>query len=201
LPFKMARLKRRQLNLEIALRPKPKVGWGGRRAGAGRPRKDGTRRKGVTHLPRPLLAKRFPVHVTWRINRQVWSLRTGRFFSVLKSVMYAGAKPNFRVVHYAFEKDHIHLLVEATDRLALSRGMQGLGVRVAYAINALMGRSGNVVPDRYHARILINPTMVRNARRYLLTNAYKHYLEPLPDPYASQTPVIRPHTWLLRQQE
>ena len=197
----MAKVKRPQLNLRIPLRPKPKVGWGGRRAGAGRPRKDGTRNKGVPHLPRPVLATRFPVHVTWRINRRVWNLRTGRFFKVLESAMYAGAKKDFRVVHYAFEKDHIHLIVEASDRLALSRGMQGLGVRVAYAINALMGRRGNVMPDRYHARILLNPTMARNARRYLLTNAYKHYLEPLPDPYASQTAIMRPHTWLLRQLE
>ena len=74
-------------------------------------------------------------------------------------------------------------------------------MRVAYAINALMGRAGNVVPERYHARILRNPTMVRNARRYLLTNAFKHYAEPLPDPYASQSPIARPHTWLLRHQE
>ena len=79
--------------------------------------------------------------------------------------------------------------------------MQGLGVRVAYAINALMNRRGKVMSDRYHASILRNPTMVRNARRYLLTNAYKHYLEPLPDPYASQTAIIRPCTWLLRQLE
>src|SRR3954463_551258 len=108
----------RQLNLKIKLRPKPKVTWGGARRGAGRPRKDGTRpvKKGVPHLVRPLLAKRFPVHVTWRINRQVWSLRSGRFFSVLKSVMYAGEKPGFRVVHYSFQKDHIHLIVEASDR-------------------------------------------------------------------------------------
>src|SRR5712691_1802367 len=170
----MAKVKRAQLNLKIPLRAKPKVGWGGRRAGAGRPRKDGTRNKGVPHLPRPALVPRFPVLVTWRINRRVWNLRTGRFFKVLESAMYAGAKKDFRVVHYAFEKDHIHLIVEASDRVALSKGMQGLGIRVAYAINALMGRSGNVVPDRYHARILVNPTMARNARRYLVTNAYKH---------------------------
>src|SRR6267142_7092679 len=193
----MAKVRRQQLSLRL---PTVKT-WGGRRAGAGRPRKDGTRHKGMPHLTRPALAHRFPVHVTWRINRRVWSLRTGRFFSVLKSVMYAAAKKDFQVVHYAFEKDHIHLLVEAADRVALSKGMQGLGIRIAYAINALMGRSGNVMPDSYHARILINPTMVRNARRYLLINAYKHYLEPLPDPYASQTAITRPHTWLLRQQE
>src|SRR4051812_40951008 len=196
----MARGKRMQLNLEMERRPPPKKTWGGRREGAGRPRKDGTRHKGMPHLTRPVLAPRFPVHVTWRINRRVWNLRTGRFFKVLESAMYAGAKKDFRVVHYAFQKDHIHLIVEATDRLALSRGMQGLGIRLALAINALQGRRGNVMPDRYHASILRNPTMVRNARRYLLTNAYKHYLEPLPDPYASQAPVVAPHTWLLRHQ-
>ncbi|MDB4970551.1 MAG: hypothetical protein JWN44_6240 [Myxococcales bacterium] len=89
----------------------------------------------MRHDRRPLLAKQFPVHVTWRINRQVWSLRSGRFPKVLKDVMYAGEKKGFRVVHYAFLKDHIHLIVEAVDRVALSRGMQGLGVRVAKAVN------------------------------------------------------------------
>src|SRR5437763_495230 len=99
----MARGKNAQLNLGIPLRYKPKS-WGGRRPGAGRPRKDGTRGKGVTHRRRPVLKPRFPVHITWRINRRVWSLRTGRFFGVLKSTMYSAAKENFRVVHYAFEK-------------------------------------------------------------------------------------------------
>jgi len=130
----------------------------------------------------------------------VWNLRTGRFFKVLESAMYSAAKDDFRVVHYSFQRDHIHLIVEATDRAALSKGMQGLGVRVAYAINALMNRRGKVMSDRYHASILRNPTMVRNARRYLLTNAFKHYAQPLPDPYASQSPIVRPHTWLLRHQ-
>ena len=56
----MARAKRLQLSLRL---PKVKT-WGGRRAGAGRPRKDGTRHKGMPHLTRPALAHRFPVHVT-----------------------------------------------------------------------------------------------------------------------------------------
>jgi hypothetical protein len=64
-----------------------------------------------------------------------------------------------------------------------------------------MRRSGNVVSDRYHANILLNPTMVKNARRYLLTNAFKHYRIIGPDPFASQRPVAAPHTWLLKQQE
>ncbi len=58
--IKMAKVRRAQLSLKL---PKVKT-WGGRRAGAGRPRKDGKRGKGVPHLPRPLLKPRFPVHVT-----------------------------------------------------------------------------------------------------------------------------------------
>ena len=160
MPFKMARA---QLNLGIRLRPPPKRTWGGARPGAGRPRKDGTRPKkpGVKHRTRPALAPRFPVQVTWRIHPEVWNLRTGRFFAALESAMYSAAKDDFRVVHYSFQRDHIHLLVESSDRVALSKGMQGLGVRVAYAINALMNRRGKVMSDRYHASILRNPTMVR----------------------------------------
>jgi putative transposase len=75
-----------------------------------------------------------------------------------------------------------------------------VGIRVAKAVNFLMRRRGNVVPDRYHANILLNPTMVRNARRYLLTNAFKHYRIVGPDPFASRAPVTPPETWLLRQQ-
>ena len=95
--------------------------------------------------------------------------------------------------------NHIHLLVEASDRIRLARGMQGLGVRVAVRMNRMMGnRRGRVVGDRYHARILRTPSEARNARRYLLGNAHKHFAVAGPDPYASQHPVTLPHTWLLR---
>ena len=144
---------------------------------------------------------RFPVHVTWRFHREVWNLRSRRLFTVVQSAMYWATKGHFRVVHYSVQGDHIHLIVEATDRKALWRGLQGLGIRIAKAVNRLMRRSGRVIEDRYHANILVNPTMVRNARNYLLTNAQKHYGTPLPDPYASQLPLTRPHTWMLRQQE
>jgi len=192
-----------QLNLEMPLRPRKKPGWGGARAGAGRPRKDGLRpsKPGVPHHLRPILAPRFPVHVTWAFRREVWNLRSRRLFTIVHAAMYWATKPDFRVVHYAVEGNHMHLLVEAADRTALARGMQGLGIRIARAANTLMRRHGPVVADRYHARILRNPTMVRYARNYLLTNAHKHYGTPLPDPYASQLPLTRPTTWLLRQQK
>ena len=68
----------------------------------------------------------------------------------------------------------IHLIVEASDRVALSRGVQGLCIRLARAVNRACGRRGPVFADRYHARALKTPRSVRFALRYVLLNAHKH---------------------------
>ena len=68
----------------------------------------------------------------------------------------------------------IHLIVEASDRVALSRGVQGLCIRLARAVNRACGRRGSVFADRYHARALKTPRAVRFALRYVLLNAHKH---------------------------
>ena len=149
---------------------------------------------------RPALAPRFPVHVTWRMEKRVWSLRTQRCFSVLRRAMYAGAlKSGFCLVHYAVMRNHVHLIVEAPNRLRLSRGMQGLGIRIARALNRVMARGGRVIADRYHAHILRTPSEVTRARAYLLTNSQHHYGYVAPDAYASGAAVIAPRTWLLRR--
>src|SRR3954468_1059241 len=173
--------------------------WGGRRKGAGRPKSKGS---GVPHVPRPALAgRRFPVHATWRMAEGVWNLRSRRSWAALAPALYGGGqREDFRVIHFAIMGNHIHLMVEASDRMRLARGLQGLGVRMAVRLNRLRKRGGRVVGDRYHARILKTPTEVRNVRHYLLTNAQKHYqLPPGPDLYTSQFPVALPHTWLMRQ--
>jgi len=176
------------------------LGWAAQ--GAGRKRKDGRRGPGMPHKPRPGLAGRFPVHVTWRMRRGVWNLRTRRCFSALSKALAAGGdKFGFRLAHYAVLGDHIHLLVEAEDERALSRGMKGLGVRVARKLNRVMQRRGNVVLERYDARILRTPTEVKHARNYLRTNAHHHYGLVGVDPFASATALIAPKTWLLRRQE
>ena len=168
--------------------------WGGKRKGAGR--KPTGKRAGVEHVTRAVLKKRFPVHVTWRMDG-AWNLRSRRCFTVLRRAMYAGAaRFGFRLVHYAVMGNHVHLLVEAEDRRALWRGMQGLGVRIAKRMNRLMGRAGRVLVDRYHAHILRTPTEVRAARFYLLHNAGQHYGRTEADPYASRVPVVAPRTWL-----
>src|SRR4051794_16276311 len=172
--------------------------WGGRRRGAGRKPKGS--RAGVAHVVRPALAARFPVHVTWRMDRAVWNLRTRRCFGVMQRAMYAGAtRFGFRLVHYAVMGNHVHLLVEAPHRAALARALKGLGVRMARALNRVMKRQGRVIGDRYHAHIMRTPSEVKRARAYLSANAQHHYGHVGADPFVSQAAVVAPRTWLLRR--
>src|SRR4051812_471861 len=173
--------------------------WGGKRKGAGRKPAHG--RAGVPHVERPSLPARFPVHATWRMDPEVWNLRSQRCFRVLERAMYAGAvRFGFRLVHYAVMGNHVHLLVEAPDRRALSRAMKGLGVRIARALNRVMKRSGRVVGDRYHAHMLRTPSEVKRARVYLSTNARQHYGHTAAaDRFTSRAPIVAPRTWLLRR--
>ncbi len=175
--------------------------WGGRRKGAGRKRV--AERARVAHRVRPILKRRFPVHVTMRLLPGFESLRRGRVLRVLKKVFVAAAKENFWVVHYSVQSNHLHFIIEAEDGRALSRGMRGLNVRMAKALNQVMGRtSGRVFADRYHAVILQSPLQTRRTVRYVLRNFEHHIGRELAaewrDEFASaDAPVARPRTWLL----
>ena len=77
-------------------------------------------------------------------------------------------------MHYSLQGNHAHLIVEAHDRAALGRGMKAIGARLALAVNKIAERSGRVLADRYHLRLLRTPKEVRNALRYVLLNARHH---------------------------
>ena len=154
----------------------------------------------MVHRTRPLLKARFPVHVTWRMRKDVWQLRTRRCFAALARAFWGGAdRFGFRLVHYSVQGNHVHLLVEAEDERALSRGMNGLGVRVAKGLNRVMRRHGRVLEDRYRGHILRTPTEVLRARNYLLQNARRHLGRIGADPYASRVAVAQPRSFLLRK--
>ena len=164
----MTRRGQPQLTLESARRP---TGHGGWRPGAGRPRGRTT----ATHAPRPAFAASVPQHVTLRLAPGVRSIRNGRAVSVVRKVIVAGGhRETFRVVHFNVLGDHLHLVVEARDELALARGMIGLNTRLARRLNALLGRRGRFFAERYHARALRTPREVRLAIRYVLLNARHH---------------------------
>jgi len=151
--------------------------WGGRRAGAGRPARG--RVAGVSHLSRPALSRRHPVHVTLRVIAGLPSLRVWRLFVQVQAALGQGQQRfGFRLVHFSVQSNHLHLIAEAADGRSLSRGLQGLSVRLARAINRQLERKGRVFADRYHARALQTPRAVHFALRYVLLNARKHMGSP-----------------------
>jgi hypothetical protein len=66
------------------------------------------------------------------------------------------------------------LIVEASDKRALSSGMQGLSIRIARQLNGMLGRRGRVFAERYHARQLKTPRETRNALAYVLLQVQRH---------------------------
>ena len=133
---------------------------GGPRPGAGRKPKRGG--PGISHKRRPALPSRFPVHVTYRLVRRLPNARRPALFRAIRRAFNEGREAfGGRLCHFSVQKDHLHLIVEAANREALSRALQALAIRIARAINRALGRRGKVFADRYHLRILKTPTEVR----------------------------------------
>jgi REP element-mobilizing transposase RayT len=197
--------------------PAPRT-WGGRRKGAGRKRRRA--RPGVPHVRRPALSPRVPVHVTIRLRADLPSLRKRELYRQLRKQFLRAKKPRFRICEFSVQRNHVHLVCEAADAQALSRGMQGFEIGVAHRINGVLGRRGGVFDDRYHAEQLTTPRQVRNALCYVLQNSRRHrpelrtakgWVDPcssarsfdgwataLPPPTAPDACLVAPaETWLL----
>ena len=116
--------------------------------------------------------------MTWRVLPGVPYLRRPRIRLVVEPVLgIARARLGVRVVHYSVQGNHLHFIVEALDKPALARGLQGLAIRLAKAINGTLGRRGKLFADRYHSRVLKSPRETRGTIRYVLHNGPKHALE------------------------
>lgn len=159
--------------------------WGGPRAGAGRKRSVRSR---VPHRRRQKLSGREPLHVTVKQVAGLPSLWERSTLSlVFAQLRRCKLRGSFRVVHVSVQPDHLHLVVEAGERSALTRGLQGLLIGIAKAFNRRWGRSGRVF-RRYHEQLLASPRQVRNAIRYVLGNSARHgHAVPRdrPDPHSS----------------
>jgi putative transposase len=139
----------------------------------------------------------------------VASLRRDDVFAEVCEALRAGnQREDFRIVHYSVLHNHLHLLVEADDERALSRGVQGLAVRIARGVNRALERTGRVFADHYFAHALQSPGEVRRALNYVVHNQSLHlrreghklaagYRDPCSS-LAKGAPVVAARTWLLR---
>jgi REP element-mobilizing transposase RayT len=172
----MFRARKRHLQLDLRFADRR---GGRRRNKGGRPKKG--ERASERHEVRPALKASQPVHVILRSHKVVGTLRRREIYQAVRKAMQASLhRDNARIVHLSIQGTHIHMLVEAHDRMALARGMQGFQISAAKRINAAMSkrlghrRKGTVFPDRYHARIITNPHQARNCLAYVLNNWKKH---------------------------
>jgi REP element-mobilizing transposase RayT len=196
--------------------------WGGKRKGAGRKPKaphPWGNRPGVPHLERAEIERRHPVHITLRLMPEVYNLRSRRSFRALEQALFGVRDTGARLTHYSVQGNHVHLILEVEHRQMLTRAMRSLCIRAAKRLNAMMGRTGRVIADRYHAEVLRTPKQVLNAIRYVLSNTRKHLIErgeavgPITaDDYAAgpaehvpktmrlrpSALLLEPRTWLLR---
>ena len=170
----MARVRKTHVQTEMTFRTR-----GGRREGAGRPPRGS--RASERHKARPVHDHRHPVHVTLRVVADVTSLRHRDMYMQLREATIVTAKrDDFRIVHLSIQRNHVHLIVEADHKEALSRGMQGFSISAAKRVNATITertgirRTGRVVADRFHARPLTSPRAVRHALAYVLNNFRRH---------------------------
>jgi REP element-mobilizing transposase RayT len=127
------------------------------------------------------------VHVVLRTTAWTQRLRCGAVYRALRRVLarYLG-RTDFRVVHVSIQRNHLHLLVEAADRRALTRGMQSFAINAARAIQR---GPGKVFAYRYHATQIKTAQYARNALAYVLNNWRRHREDAQTvaklDPYAS----------------
>jgi REP element-mobilizing transposase RayT len=151
---------------------------GGKRRGAGRKPK-GTR-AGERHEARPEFTRHNALHVVMRIAPAVGSLRRRKLYRAMRdATITAALRERFRIVHLSLQRTHVHMVVEAEDRTALARGMQGFQISAARHINRALGdgvrrRRGKVFSDRYHVEVITSPTRARHAIGYVLSNWRKH---------------------------
>jgi REP element-mobilizing transposase RayT len=139
------------------------------------------------------------------VRDHVWNLRSGRSFRRIRRA-FAKARGRFgaRLIEFSVQGNHLHLIVEADSRESLSRGMQGLCIRLARSLNRMMGRAGKVFADHYHSRLLRSPTELVRAIAYVLGNFAHHFGRGGADLFSSAAlppgsdVVTLPRGWLLR---
>jgi putative transposase len=174
--------------------------WGGKRRNAGAKPKG--EKALVSHAGRPKFERVLPAHVTLRVCPGLPSLRSSRRFAAIRR-SFAAARDRFgvRIVEFSVLGNHLHLIVEADSSDSLSRGMQGLCIRLAKALNNALSRKGSLFADHYHSRLLRTPTELAHAIGYVLENAAHRFELQGRDFFSSaERPDVlsEPRGWLLR---
>lgn len=136
---------------------------GGLRRGAGRKR---LHSKGVSHVIREKVLSRTPLHVNFRYRAHVRNKQT---LKLLNKAIKNARSHGLKVLHFSFQSNHVHLILEAQNNSILTRGMRSLTITLAKGLD--MGR---IQVERYHLHVLKTVREVKHALRYVLFNQQLH---------------------------
>ena len=138
---------------------------GGRRPGAGRPKDPNA---GAPHVPRPDVQKGDVVHAWWTTRLHIPSMVRRDVAKAVKEALEAGQERlDCRVVVYRLQRNRLDVLCEAENAELLSRCLQGLGIRVAKAINRLEGTRGKVFAERFRQEVVEKRQVTKRAKELL----------------------------------
>lgn len=172
--------------------------------GPGRPKRKKV--DAITHDARPKIGEATALHVTLKLRTGVPNLRTGKPFAAVRKafVKWCNVKgAGFRLIHFSTQSNHIHLIVEADSKVALSKGMQRVAHSISRRINALSARwIGRLFKERYHAHVLKSPTEMARALRYVKNNHTHHTADTRADVCSSfvhQVGIVQAIGFLLRR--
>ena len=186
-----------------------------------KPGRKRTKNSPEPHRSREVFTRRRVLHVRLLMKDDVPNLRRKRsLWRVLSRAFSLGcSKPGFRICQFSIQTNHIHMVVEADNHVALSKGMQGFSIRLAKTLNTALNRKGQVLRERYRVTHMATPTQVRHTLAYVLNNARRHgadiegadplssaryflgFAQPISLPLASAhapRPVAPPQTDLLK---
>lgn len=170
---------------------------GGKRPGAGRPRKSERRR--APHDEREEIKANVPLHITSRVVANLGSSLRKKdiYMAIRRATLAVFERDGFRLVHASIQSNRLHLLVEADNKDKLSGGLQTFLSVAATQINRALWRRtggrrrGRVFDDRHDIRVLATPRQVRHALAYVLNNFRRHGEDRAPfaaawkvDPYS-----------------
>lgn len=145
-----------QLNLKIH-------SHGGKRSHAGRKK---IHSRGLRHRTREKINHRSLLHINFRYRIH---LRNKETLKLLKKAISNGRMHGLNILHFSFQSNHVHLIVEARDNQTLTKGMRSLTITFAKGINR-----GSIQLQRYHLHVLKTIRECKNAIHYVLFNQQKH---------------------------
>jgi len=138
---------------------------------AGRPAKND---RAIRHIERPKFHRMRSLHLTIKIRENKADIQNKRILIRLAHSIQRARLQGLKVLHFALEYNHVHLLVEAGSHEILHKAMQALGISFAKGINKIKSRKGAVYKHRYHFRQISTPRDLKNVIHYILQNHRKH---------------------------